>query len=52
MMSKLLWVSCILHLLKCMQSLSKFVQFFDVFICDFVDVIKVCERDLYKVYDV
>jgi hypothetical protein len=53
MMSKLFWVSCsILHLLECMQSLSNFAQFCDVFIHDLVDVIKVCERDLYKVYDI
>jgi hypothetical protein len=30
--------------------LSKFVQVWDVFICDFVDAIKACERDLYKLY--
>jgi hypothetical protein len=39
-----------LHLLECMQFLLRFVQFYDLFICDFVDVIKICERNLYKVY--
>jgi len=33
-----------------MQFLSKFVQAQDVFVCDFVDAIKACERDLYKLY--
>jgi hypothetical protein len=45
-----LGVSYIIPLLECMQSLSKFVQDWDVFICDFVDAIKACERDLYKLY--
>ncbi len=29
---------------------EKFVQARDVFICDFIDAIKACERDLYKMY--
>jgi len=33
-----------------MQFLSKFAQVQDVFVCDFVDAIKACERDLYKLY--
>jgi len=45
-----LGLSYIIPLLGCMQSLSKFVQVWDIFICDFVDAIKVCERDLYKLY--
>jgi hypothetical protein len=45
-----LGLSYIIPLLGCMQSLSKFVQVWDVFICDFVVTIKACERDLYKLY--
>jgi hypothetical protein len=33
-----------------MQSLSKFVQAQDFFICDFIDVVKACERDLHRMY--
>jgi hypothetical protein len=41
---------CILPLLECMQFLSKFAQAQDVFICDFIDTVKACEWDLYRVY--
>ncbi len=30
--------------------MSKFVQACDVFICDFVDVVKACEGDIYRLY--
>jgi hypothetical protein len=33
-----------------MQFLSKFFQTQDVFVCDFVDAIKACEKNLYKLY--
>jgi len=40
----------ILPLFVCMWSLSKFAQAWDVFIqCDFVDIIKAYEGDLYIV---
>jgi hypothetical protein len=45
-----LGLSYIIPLFECMQSLSKFVQVWNVFICDFVDVIKACERDIYTNY--
>jgi hypothetical protein len=45
-----LGLSCIIPLLECIPSLSKFVQVQNVFICDFVDVIKACEGNLYKLY--
>jgi len=41
---------CILPLLECMQFVSKFIQARNVFICDFIDIIKACERDLYRLY--
>jgi hypothetical protein len=37
-------------LLECLPFLSKFNQAQDVFICDFVDLIKACEGDIYKLY--
>jgi len=43
-------LSYILPLFECMQYLSKFVQACDVFNCDFVDAVKACERNLYKLY--
>ncbi len=45
-----LGLSYIIPLHECMQFLFKFVQVQDVFVCDFVDAIKACERDLYKLY--
>jgi hypothetical protein len=41
---------CILPLFGCIQFLLKFVQAQDVFICDFIDAIKACEMDLYRMY--
>jgi hypothetical protein len=40
----------IIPLFEFVQSLSKFGQTHDVFICDFVHVVKVCEDDLYEMY--
>jgi len=45
-----LGLTYILSLLECMQSLSKFVQARDFFICDLIDVVKTYERDIYKMY--
>jgi len=36
--------------LEFVQSLSKFGQTHDVFICDFVRIMKVCEDDIYEMY--
>jgi hypothetical protein len=38
---------CIIPILECVQGLSKFVQTWDAFICDFVIVVKSCQGDLY-----
>ncbi len=43
-----LGLTYIIPLLEFVQSLSKFGQTHDVFTCDFVRVVKVCEDDLYK----
>jgi len=48
--NQMLLCSCIILLLECVQSLSKFGQIQDVFICDFVSDVKVCEADLYQTY--
>jgi hypothetical protein len=45
-----LGLSCILPLLECMQAYSKFIHSHDLFICVFIDAIKACERNLYKMY--
>jgi hypothetical protein len=43
-----LGLAYIILLLECVQNLSKFGHIQDVFICDFVSVVKVCEVDLYQ----
>lgn len=45
-----LGLSCILPLLECMQVYSKFIHSHDLFICVFIDGIKACEKDMYKMY--
>jgi hypothetical protein len=42
---------CILHLLKSMHALIKFAQSRDVFMCDLVANIKVCQGDVHNMYD-
>jgi hypothetical protein len=46
----LLGLNCVLLLLENMQSLLKFVQRRDIFICDFIAVVKVCQGQLYTHY--
>ncbi len=41
---------CILHLYKCVHILIKFAQGGDVFICNFVDIIKLVHQRLFKLY--
>lgn len=45
-----LGLSYIIPLFECMRFLSKFVQARDVFIYDFFDVFKACDKNLYKLY--
>jgi hypothetical protein len=50
-MWKPLWVSAILYpSLNVCNICQKFVQAWDVFNCDFVDAVKACERNIYKLY--
>ncbi len=43
-------LTCIIPMFGCVQSLSKFAQTCDAFICDFVVVLKGCVGDLYCKY--
>jgi hypothetical protein len=43
-------LTCVLHMLEAMQSLSKLAQNKGCFICDFVIVIKLIQVDLYNLY--
>ncbi len=45
-----LGLAYIILLLECVQNLSKFGHTQNVLICDFVNVVKVCEVDLYQMY--
>jgi hypothetical protein len=45
-----LGLAYIILLLECVQNLSKFGHTQDVLICDFVNVVKVCEVDIYQMY--
>jgi hypothetical protein len=46
----LLGSSCLLPLLEAVNALIKFAQGRDIFICDFVATIKICQVDLYMMY--
>ncbi len=41
-----LGLTCIIPMLECVQSLSKFAQTHDAFICDFVVVLKNCVGEI------
>jgi hypothetical protein len=43
-------MTCLLPLLECMNSLVKFAQRRNVFICDFVAALATCPRQLYEMY--
>jgi hypothetical protein len=45
-----LGLTCIISMLECVQNLSKFAQTRDVFIYDFVVVLKSCVGNLYCMY--
>ncbi len=46
----LLGLSCILPLLESIHALVKFAQMKDVYVCDLVAAIKVCQGDIYMMY--
>jgi len=39
---------CILPMLKSMNGLMKFVHIKDVFLCDYIVIIKICQGDMHK----
>jgi hypothetical protein len=41
-----LGLACIIPMLECIRGFFKFVQTQDVFICDFVAIVKSCQGDL------
>jgi hypothetical protein len=45
-----LGMTCLLPLLECINSLVKFVQSQNVFICDFVGALTTCQAQLYEMY--
>ncbi len=46
----LLVLACILHLLKFVHAFVKFAQVQDMFVCDLVVAVKVCQVDLFNMY--
>jgi len=46
----LLMLACILHLLKFVHVLVKFAQMQDMFVCDLMVAVKVCQVDLFSMY--
>jgi hypothetical protein len=46
----LLGLLCLLPLLEAMHALIKFVEGKDIFICDVVAIVKICQADLYMMY--
>jgi hypothetical protein len=45
-----LGLTCVLHMLEPVQSLNKLAQNEEYFICDFVEVMKLIQVDLYTLY--
>jgi hypothetical protein len=46
----LLGLACIFPLLEFVHALIKFAQYRNVFVCDLVATIKVCQGDVYNMY--
>jgi hypothetical protein len=46
----LLGLPHVLPLLGCVQTLSNFAQSYQVFICDFIAIAKICHQNLFKLY--
>jgi hypothetical protein len=45
-----LGMTCLLPLLECINSLVKFAQSRNVFICDFVGALTICQAQLFEIY--
>jgi hypothetical protein len=46
----LLGLNVMMALLKVVHSLIKFTQLKDVFVCDFITTMKICEGDMYYMF--
>jgi hypothetical protein len=46
----LLGLNAVMPLLKAVHSLIKFAQLKDVFVCDFIAVVKIYEGDVYRLF--
>ncbi len=46
----LLGLNVIMPLLEEVHSLIKFSQLYDMFVCDFIAIMKICEMDVYMMY--
>jgi hypothetical protein len=46
----LLGLNAMMALLKVVHSLIKFTQLKDVFVCDFITTMKICEGDMYYMF--
>jgi hypothetical protein len=49
-METLLGLNVMMSMLEVVHSLIKFAQLKDVFVCDFIIVVKICERDVYYMF--
>jgi len=46
----LLGLNVVMPLLEVMHSLIKFAQLQDMFMCDFITTVKICEGEVYRMY--
>ncbi len=46
----ILGLHCILPLFECVHNLIKVAQIKDVFVCNFVEIVKVAQQELYSLY--
>ncbi len=46
----MLFLMCLMLMLEIINFLVKFAQLHNVFVCDFVVVMKICQDDFYKLY--
>ncbi len=47
----ILGLPCVLPMLESINALMKFVQVNDVFVCDYIAIIKICQTNMYKMYN-
>jgi hypothetical protein len=47
---KIMFLMCLMLMLEIVNSLVKFAQLHNVFVCDFVVVMKICQDDFHKLH--